>query len=138
MMGALADAALELGGEVVGVIPEALASAEVAHSGITQLHVVESMHARKALLAQLSDAFLALPGGIGTMDEFFEALTWRHLGIHDKPVALLNADGYYDPLVALLERMVRADLLSLQTRELVRIDSSVDRILDSLAPLVAQ
>jgi uncharacterized protein (TIGR00730 family) len=131
MMGALADAALAVGGEVVGVIPQALAASEVAHSEITQLHIVESMHARKALLAELSDAFIALPGGIGTMDEFFEALTWRQLGIHDKPIGLLNASGYYDSLVTLLDRMVEAALLPQPTRALVTIAGSIDGILDS-------
>lgn len=131
MMGALADAALAAGGEVIGVIPRALAAAEVAHSGITELHVVESMHARKALLAELSDAFIALPGGIGTMDEFFEALTWRQLSIHDKPIGLLNVGGYYDPLVALLDRMVREGLLPEVTRAYVTIGESIGAILGS-------
>ncbi len=105
LMGVIADAALAAGGEVIGVIPEALASAEVAHTGVTQLHVVESMHERKALMADLSDGFIALPGGFGTMDEFHEILTWRQLRIHDKPIGLLNADGYYDALLALFDRM---------------------------------
>lgn len=130
MMGALADAAIAAGGEVIGVIPRALAAAEVAHSEINELHIVESMHARKALLTELSDAFVALPGGIGTMDEFFEALTWRQLSIHDKPVGLLNARGYYDSLIALLYRMVREGLLPESTREYVTIAESIDAILD--------
>jgi uncharacterized protein (TIGR00730 family) len=133
MMGALADAALEAGAEVIGVIPEALAAAEVAHSGITQLHIVESMHARKAMLAQLSDAFVALPGGIGTMDELFEALTWRQLRIHEKPVGLLNAGGYYDPLVALLDRMLAEGLLPKSTHDLVTTRATVGEILDAFA-----
>ena len=93
LMGVIADAALEAGGEVIGVIPEALATSEVAHAGLTQLHVVSSMHERKALMADLSDGFIALPGGYGTMDEFCEILTWAQLRIHDKPVGLLNSDG---------------------------------------------
>ncbi len=133
MMGALADAGLEAGGEVIGVIPQALATAEVAHSGLTQLHLVDSMHARKALLTQLSDAFIALPGGIGTMDELFEALTWRQLGIHDKPVGILNADGYYDPLIALLDRMLDEGLLPPATREFIVIEASIGALLDALA-----
>jgi uncharacterized protein (TIGR00730 family) len=132
MMGALADAGLAAGAEVIGVIPQGLAAAEVAHAGITQLHVVESMHARKALLAQLSDAFVALPGGIGTMDELFEALTWRQLGIHDKPVGILNVDAYYDPLVSLLGRMLAEGLLPRATRELVAIERSIEDVLDAL------
>jgi uncharacterized protein (TIGR00730 family) len=131
MMGALADAALAAGGEVIGVIPRALAASEVAHSQISELHVVESMHARKALLTQLSDAFVALPGGIGTMDEFFEALTWRQLGIHDKPIGLLNAAGYYDPLISLLDRMLEEGLLPEPTRAYVTIAGAVGAILDS-------
>jgi uncharacterized protein (TIGR00730 family) len=131
MMGALADAALAAGGEVIGVIPRALAAAEVAHSEITELHVVESMHARKALLAQLSDAFLALPGGIGTMDEFFEALTWRQLNLHDKPIGLLNVGGYYDPLISLLDRMVAEGLFPEPTRAYVTIAAALDAILDA-------
>ncbi len=133
MMGALADGALAAGAEIVGVIPEALAAAEVAHSGITQLHVVESMHARKAMLERLSDAFIALPGGIGTMDELFETLTWRQLRIHDKPVGILNVDGYYDPLVKLLDRMLAEGLLPQATRNLVTARASIEEILDAFA-----
>ncbi|MDQ2859086.1 MAG: TIGR00730 family Rossman fold protein [Candidatus Eremiobacteraeota bacterium] len=97
-MGALADAALAAGGDVIGVIPEALATREVAHGTLGELHVVGTMHERKALMAKLSDAFLALPGGFGTLDELFEAVTWRQLGYHAKPCAVLNVDGYYDAL----------------------------------------
>lgn len=132
MMGALADAALAAGGEVVGVIPAALASVEVAHQGLTELHVVESMHARKALLTQMADAFVALPGGIGTMDELFEALTWRQLGIHDKPVGVLNADGYYDPLLALLDRMLEERLLPARSRTTLVARDSIDALLTAL------
>ena len=99
-MGALADAALAAGGEVIGVLPQKLGSREIAHDGLTQLHVVGSMHERKALMTSLCDAFLALPGGFGTLDELFEALTWRQLGYHDKPCALLDVDGYFAPLLA--------------------------------------
>ena len=98
-MGALADAALEAGGEVIGVIPEMLAAREVAHRGLTQLHVVGSMHERKALMAAHSDAFLALPGGYGTLEELFEAITWGQLGYHGKPCAALNVAGYFDSLL---------------------------------------
>lgn len=100
LMGVLADAALTAGGEVVGVIPQDLADREVAHSGLAQLHVVRSMHERKMLMAELSDGFIALPGGFGTFEEFCEMLTWAQLGLHAKPCGLLNVAGYYDPLLA--------------------------------------
>jgi hypothetical protein len=107
LMGVLADAAMAAGGEVIGVIPAALVAKEQAHNGLSQLHVVETMHERKALMSELADAFLALPGGYGTLDELFEAITWRQLKIHDKPCGLLDVDGYYADLVAFLERAVR-------------------------------
>src|SRR4051812_49148308 len=103
LMGVCADAALAAGGEVIGVIPDALQTAEVAHGGLTRLHVVRTMHERKALMADLSDAFAALPGGFGTLDELFEILTWAQLGIHAKPVAILNVAGFFDPLLAMLD-----------------------------------
>jgi uncharacterized protein (TIGR00730 family) len=106
LMGIVADAALAAGGEAIGVIPRHLVDRELGHSDMTALYVVESMHERKALMHELSDAFVALPGGYGTLDELFEALTWRQLGIHGKPVALLDVDGYWEPLVALVEGMV--------------------------------
>jgi uncharacterized protein (TIGR00730 family) len=118
LMGSLADAMLALGGDVVGVIPGALATAEIAHNGISTLHVVESMHERKALMADLSDGFIALPGGYGTMDEFHEIVTWRQLQIHNKPVGLLNTDGFYDHLLALYDRMLAEGFLSSKTREM--------------------
>lgn len=129
LMGAVADAALEAGGEVVGVIPQALATAEVAHSGITQLHVVQSMHERKALMADLSDGFIAMPGGFGTMDEFHEILTWRQLRIHDKPIALLNVDGYYDHLLALYDRMEDDGFVRAATRALFTAANSVEELI---------
>ncbi|MDG3003380.1 TIGR00730 family Rossman fold protein [Paludisphaera mucosa] len=103
LMGVVADAALAAGAEVIGVIPEGLATHEIAHHGLTELHVVPGMHERKALMAALSQAFLTLPGGIGTYEEFFEILSWAGLGIHHKPMGLLNVEGYFDPLLALLE-----------------------------------
>ena len=129
LMGRVADAALEAGGEVIGVIPQALARAEVAHTGITQLHVVQSMHERKALMADLSDGFIALPGGFGTMDEFHEILTWRQLGIHQKPVGLLNVDGYYDDLLALYDRMEADGFVTEQTRRLVTVAPTIEELL---------
>ena len=106
LMGLVADAALEAGGEVVGVIPEHLVNWEVAHKGLTRLEVVGSMHERKARMFELADGFVALPGGFGTLDEMFEMLTWRQLGLGDKPCAFLDVDGFYAPLVAMLDRMV--------------------------------
>jgi len=111
LMGALADAALGEGGEVIGVIPEALKGAELAHRGLTELHVVPDMHARKALFTSLSDGFLTLPGGVGTMDELWEAVSWAQLGYHAKPVGLLNAGGFYDQLIAFHRHMVEAGFI---------------------------
>jgi uncharacterized protein (TIGR00730 family) len=129
LMGVVADAALAAGGEVIGVIPEALATKEVAHGGLTRLHVVASMHERKALMADLSDAFIALPGGFGTMDEFCEILTWAQLRIHSKPVGLLNCGGYYDELLALFDKMVREGFVNVTNRSLVQAAASVDELL---------
>ncbi len=129
LMGTIADAALDAGGEVIGVIPAALAGEEVAHSGLTRLHIVQSMHERKALMSDLSDGFIALPGGFGTMDEFHEILTWRQLGIHDKPVGLLNVDGYYDALLALYDRMESDGFVRAQTRGLITVAPTIDELL---------
>src|SRR5579871_639763 len=104
LMGTVADAVLERGGEAIGVIPQPLVAREIAHPGLTELRIVSSMHERKALMADLSDAFIALPGGYGTLEEFAEALTWSQLGIHKKPCGLLNVAGYYDNLIAFLDR----------------------------------
>src|SRR5438105_253290 len=106
LMGVLADAVLEAGGEVIGVIPQALVDRELAHSGLTELRIVSTMHERKALMADLSHAFAGLPGGYGTADEFFEILTWAQLGIHHKPIGLLNTAGFFDPLLAWIDRAV--------------------------------
>ncbi len=134
MMGALADAALAAGGEVVGVIPRTLWDREVAHTGITSLRVVTTMHERKALMAELSDAFLALPGGIGTLEELFEVWTWAQLGIHAKPVALLDVAGYYAPLVAFLDSSVAEGFVRPAQRAALLVDDSPARLLDRLAP----
>jgi uncharacterized protein (TIGR00730 family) len=106
LMGILADEMLRLGSDVIGVIPQKLVEREVAHHGLTHLHVVEGMHERKALMAKLSDAFIILPGGIGTMEEFFEIFTWLQLGYHSKPVAILNLNGFYDLLIAFLRQLI--------------------------------
>jgi uncharacterized protein (TIGR00730 family) len=116
-MGIVADAALAAGGEVVGVIPEQLVNWEVAHRGVTRLEVVANMHERKARMFDLSDAFVALPGGFGTLDEMFEMLTWRQLGLGDKPCAFLDVDDFYDPLIAMMDRMVDERFLHAEQRK---------------------
>jgi uncharacterized protein (TIGR00730 family) len=132
LMGSLADAMLALGGEVIGVIPRGLASDEIAHTGVEQLRVVDTMHERKALMAELSDGFIALPGGYGTMDEFHEILTWRQLGIHDKPIGLLNSDGYYDHLLALYARMRDEGFITSGGRELFVSAPHIDELLEAM------
>jgi uncharacterized protein (TIGR00730 family) len=129
LMGIVADAALAAGGEVIGVIPHALARTEIAHEGLTQLHIVETMHERKALMAEASDAFIALPGGFGTMDEFCEILSWRQLRIHDKPIGLLNDRGYYDSLLALFDVMVREGFIGPHNRRLFVDAGTIDELL---------
>ena len=132
LMGLLADAALAAGGEVIGVIPRGLFAREVPHQGVTRLIEVDSMHDRKRQMAELADAFVALPGGVGTLEELFEVFTWQLLGIHDKPVALLDPDGFYDPLVEQLDRIVAEGYLSDERRAaLVRV-RSVDELLAEL------
>jgi len=116
LMGVVADAALAAGGEVIGVIPEQLVNWEVAHTGLTRLEVVANMHERKARMFDLSDGFIALPGGFGTLDEMFEMLTWRQLGIGDRPCAFLDVDGFYEPLVAMMDRMVTERFLHADQR----------------------
>jgi uncharacterized protein (TIGR00730 family) len=119
LMGVLADAMLEAGGEVIGVIPEHLMAWEVGHKGLTELHVVSSMHARKAQMADLADAFIALPGGFGTLEEFCEAVTWTQLGLHAKPCGLLNVCGFYSPLLTMFDRLVQERFLRPENRSLV-------------------
>jgi uncharacterized protein (TIGR00730 family) len=121
LMGALADAALANGGEVIGVIPRTLAAVEVAHQGLSRLAVVETMHERKALMAQEADAFLALPGGFGTLDEFFEILTWAQLGIHTKPCLMVNTGGYYDHLLSFLEVAIKEGFLKGDNRAYIQV-----------------
>lgn len=119
LMGALADAALAAGGEVIGVIPEHLMAREVGHMGLTDMRVVGSMHERKALMADLSDAFVALPGGYGTFEEFCEVLTWSQLGLHQKPCGLLNVEGYYSPLLQMFDQAVEERFLKAENRGIV-------------------
>ena len=133
LMGVLADAALGAGGKVVGVIPEALMAREVGHRGLTKLHVVPSMHERKALMAELADGFLALPGGFGTFEEFFEVVTWAQLGFHAKPCALLNVDGFYDPLLRLLDHAVAEGFVQPPARASVLVDDDFPSLLDRMA-----
>jgi uncharacterized protein (TIGR00730 family) len=132
IMGVLADAVLGSGGEAIGVIPQALVDAELAHTSLTQLHVVGTMHERKALMADLADAFLALPGGYGTLDEFFEILTWRQLRLHDKPIGLWNITGFFDPLLAWIERAIADDFIRPKNRDLLVVGNKLDPLLDDL------
>lgn len=133
LMGAIADAVLEAGGEAIGVIPKALATAELAHASLTQLHVVEGMHPRKKMMADLASCFVAMPGGIGTLEELFEAYTWTQLGIQDKPVGLLNAGGYWDALEVALNASVEEGFLSAEHRALLVSDDQPQRLLEKLA-----
>ncbi len=133
LMGILADAALAAGGEVIGVIPRSMMACELGHMGITSLIPVNSMHERKQNMADLSDAFLALPGGIGTMEELFEAYTWLQLGIHHKPVGLLNVCGYYDRLVEFLAHMSGQRFLKPKHLETLVVEDNVERLLDRFA-----
>ncbi|SEP52671.1 TIGR00730 family Rossman fold protein [Amycolatopsis saalfeldensis] len=129
-MGAVADAALAAGGEVIGVIPEALSRVEIAHAGLTELHVVPDMHQRKAKMAALSDAFLALPGGAGTLEELFEVWTWAQLDLHAKPIGLVDVAGYYAPLMSFAEHMVTEGFLGAGYRDLLTIDADAAKLLD--------
>lgn len=132
LMGAAADAALAAGGEVIGVIPEFLRAKEVAHTGLGQLHITTSMHERKALMAELSDGFIALPGGFGTFDELFEILTWAQLSVHRKPVGLLNVAGYYDPLMAMVHNAINAGFVRDTNLKLFSIADTVSGLLESM------
>jgi uncharacterized protein (TIGR00730 family) len=137
LMGAVADACLEAGGTVVGVIPEALMGKEVAgravdHRALTRLEVVDSMHTRKARMAELSDGFIALPGGFGTFEEFCEILTWGQLGFHTKPMGLLNVNGFYDPLLALFDHAVGEGFLRSQNRAMALAETDIERLLAAM------
>lgn len=133
LMGALADAVLAGGGEVTGVIPEALVAKEVAHTRLSDLRIVPTMHTRKALMADLADAFVALPGGWGTFDELFEILRWSQLGLHNKPVGVLNVHGYFDPLLALIAHSIDEGFVSPRSGERVIVADDVAPLLDRLA-----
>lgn len=133
LMGAIADASLAAGGEVVGIMPHGLVQREVAHLGLTALHVVDSMHERKAMLAEMADAFIAMPGGIGTLEEFFETWTWAQLGVHKKPVGLLDVAGYWQPLVALLDHAEAEGFMRGTPQQWLIFDSEPAALLDRLA-----
>lgn len=132
LMGTVADAARDAGGHVIGVIPQALVRKEVAHHELEDLRIVGSMHERKAQMAELADAFIALPGGFGTFEEFFEVVTWAQIGLHRKPCALLNVAGYYDPLLALIEHAVTEDFAPANRRPGIVTDTDAERLLDTL------
>jgi uncharacterized protein (TIGR00730 family) len=133
LMGIIADAMLEVGAEVIGVIPQSLVEREVAHAGLTALHVVQTMHERKAMMSSLSDAFIAMPGGFGTFDEFFEVLTWSQLGYHRKPCGLLDVAGYFDLMTAMLDHAVAEGFLRPAHRGLVIADRDPEALLQKLA-----
>jgi uncharacterized protein (TIGR00730 family) len=133
LMGEVADAVLEAGGEVIGVIPHHMSDREIAHYGLTDLRIVGSMHERKALMYELSDGFVALPGGLGTLEELFEITTWSQLGLHAKPTALLDVDGFYGPLVGFLDQLVTEGFVADRHRRLLRVAPTPAAILDALA-----
>jgi len=132
LMGAVADGTIAGSGKVTGIIPQSLVDRELAHVGLSKLHVVTSMHARKAMMAEIADAFIAMPGGFGTLDELFEVITWAQLGFHYKPIALLNIEGYFDPLLTFIEHMATEGFIKPEHRGAVLVKNDVDTLLDSL------
>ncbi len=132
LMGVLADAVLESGGQVIGVIPRMLLDRELGHGGLTELLVVDTMHQRKALMAERADAFAALPGGVGTAEELFEIVTWAQLGLHRKPVGLLNTVGFFDPLLAWIDRAVEDGFIQMEHRQLLHVTTKPDELLEAL------
>jgi uncharacterized protein (TIGR00730 family) len=133
LMGVIADGVLAGGGQVIGVIPEALMAKELGHKGVQDLRVVKTMHERKAMMAELADGFIAMPGGIGTFEEFFEIVTWAQLGFHSKPCALLNVNGFYDPLLHLLDHAIAENFVKPTQRELVLVEADFSKLLDRMA-----
>lgn len=133
LMGVIAETVLAAGGEVIGVIPQSLADREIAHVGVTDLRIVDSMHTRKAMMADLSDAFIAMPGGFGTFEEIFEAVTWTQLGVHRKPCGLLNTGGFYSPLAAFIDQAVTEGFIKAVHRAAIIVDDNPERLLESLA-----
>ncbi len=136
LMGAVADAALAAGGDVIGVIPEALVGSEVAHRGCTELHVVPGMHERKRMFTDLSDGFVTLPGGVGTMDELWEAISWAQLGYHDKPVGLLNVGGFYDGLIEFNAKMIETGFIREAHRGIMIVRDELGALIDAMAAYV--
>jgi len=137
LMGVVADAALEAGASVVGVIPHSLMARELGHAGLSELHVVDTMHQRKTMMAERSDAFIALPGGIGTFEELFEVWTWRQLGYHDKPIGLLNVAGYYDALLDFLQHSLGQGFMASTQSELLQVDTRAMSLVGRLGELAA-
>ena len=133
LMGIVADATLAAGGRVVGVIPDSLVRLEVSHAGLSELHVVKTMHQRKQLMAERSDAFIAMPGGIGTFEELFEVWTWRHLGYHDRPLGLLDTEGFWAPMLAFLQHAVTEGFMGADQMAMLHRENDVGRLLDRLA-----
>ncbi|MEM6665840.1 MAG: TIGR00730 family Rossman fold protein [Pseudomonadota bacterium] len=133
LMGAVADATLAAGGPVTGIMPQALVDREIAHKGLTDLIVVDSMHTRKTVMAEKSDAFVAMPGGAGTFEEIFEQWTWAQLGIHQKPVGFLNVDGYYDPLLAMIDRAAQAGFMKPEYATMVIVETEPDQLITRFA-----
>ena len=133
LMGALADAVLEAGGDAIGVMPQALVDREVAHNGLTALHVVTSMHERKTLMAELADAFIAMPGGLGTLEEFFEVWTWAQLGLHEKPLGMLGPQEFFFPLFQFLDGLVAQRFLRPEHREMIAVEENPSVLLETLA-----
>ncbi len=132
LMGLLADTVLAAGGKVIGIIPEHIQALEVDHPGLTELHVVDSMHTRKRMMFEQSDAFVALPGGLGTLDELVEIMTWRQLGLHDKPLVMVNTQDYWAPFLNLFEHMIEAGFCRPEHRALIRVVGSVDEVMGAL------
>jgi len=132
LMGAVADGVLSNGGKVIGVLPHVLESREIAHEQLTELIFVDTMHERKAKMNDLCDAVIALPGGFGTMDELFEMLTWAQIGLHEKPIALLNTNGFYDPFLSLVQTMVDSGFLKKSNQEMIIVSDSIDDLIDKM------
>ena len=130
LMGTVADSVLANGGRVIGVIPEALDKKEIAHKGLTELHIVSSMHQRKALMAEFADGFIAMPGGFGTFEEICEIVTWAQLGIHQKPCGLLNVNGFYDPLIELFNNSTASGFIRLAHREIVLVSAEIEKLFE--------
>ena len=137
LMGMVADACLAWGGEVLGVMPRFMVEKEIAHRDITKLHIVESMHERKAMMGELSDAFVALPGGFGTWDEFCEVITWAQIGLHSKPIAMLNVEGFYDAFLAMVDHAAKEGFIRPQHREMISTFENVELMMSALFPTTA-